>query len=356
MVTVLVVDDSAFARLSITKQLGSDPDIRIAGYASNGLEAVEKVKELEPDVVTLDVEMPRMGGIEALSRIMAEKPTPVVMLSSLTDKGTEITIRALELGAIDYHLKASRATSSGFFGLDDTLNSKVKLAATVGRTRLRTKGDKRETRVEPKKPPLGLRLAPEQIVVIGSSTGGPGALYEVIPRLPADIPAGILLAQHMPPVFTRSLAQRLNDLSNISVKEAEQGDVLMQGQALLAPGNYHMEVKMNHRIAVSQKPPVLGLRPSVDITMLSASLAYGASTIGVVLTGMGSDGTEGSASIKAAGGRVLAQDEASCVVYGMPRSVAESGNADYVVPLSGIADEIVRLCQCFDGSKGHFDG
>lgn len=343
MVTVLIVDDSAFARLSITKQLSADPGIEIIGYAADGIEALEKVEELKPDVVTLDVEMPRMEGLEALARIMSENPTPVVMLSSLTGKGTEITVRALELGAIDFFLKVSRATGAGFYGLDNTLNAKVKLAAAIGGARLRMAARRREAPPRPKKPPGQLLTVPKKAVVIGSSTGGPGALYEVIPSLPADIPAAVLLVQHMPPVFTKSLADRLNELSHIQVKEAEQGDVLRPGLALLAPGNYHMEVKMDRKIAVNQKPPVLGLRPSVDITMLSASLAYGPSTIGVVLTGMGSDGTKGAASIKAVGGKIAAQDEATCVVYGMPRSVAESGYADRVVPLTEMADEIMKM-------------
>ena len=193
-------------------------------------------------------------------------------------------------------------------------------------------------------------------MVIGSSTGGPGALYEVIPRLPANLPAALLMVQHMPPVFTKSLANRLDELSNIRVKEAEPGDQIKTGHALLAPGNYHMEVKMGDRITVNQKPPIGGLRPSVDITMLSASLAYGASTVGVILTGMGSDGTKGAASIKAAGGRMLAQDEASCIVYGMPRSVAESGYADKVVSLHDMAAEIVKMCESQLNAPEHVDG
>lgn len=345
MVTVLIVDDSAFARLSITKQLNADSGIEIVGYAVNGIEALEKVKELEPDVVTLDVEMPRMDGLEALARIMSENPTPVVMLSSLTDKGTEITVRALELGAIDFFLKASRATIAGFYGLDNNLNSKVKLAAAIGKTRLRMTAQRMEGLHHRENSCGQPSTVLKKTVVIGSSTGGPGALYKIIPELPADIPAAVLLVQHMPPVFTKSLANRLNELSHIQVKEAEQGDILRPGLALLAPGNYHMEIKKGHEIAVNQKPAVLGLRPSVDITMLSASLAYGHSTIGVLLTGMGSDGTKGAASIKAAGGKIAVQDEASCVVYGMPRSVVESGYADKVVPLTRMADEIMKMCR-----------
>ncbi len=345
MVKVLIVDDSAFARLSITKQLSSDSEIEIVGYANDGLEALDMVKKLKPGVITLDVEMPRMGGLEALAQIMEESPTPVVMLSSLTDRGTEITIRALELGAIDFFLKAPKATKAGYFGLNSDLNSKIKLAATIGRARLRMAVPKKEAYPQPRKASRTLSIAPDKVVVIGSSTGGPSALYELVPHLPADLPAAMLLVQHMPPVFTRSLADRLNELSNIDIKEAEQGDVLKQGLVLLAPGNYHMEVKMDHKISLNQKPPVLGLRPSVDITMLSASLAYGASTIGVVLTGMGSDGTRGATSIKAAGGKIVAQDEATCVVYGMPRSVKESGSVDKVVPLAKIAGEIERMCR-----------
>ncbi len=267
MVRVLIVDDYAFARLSITKQFSSDPEIEIVGYANDGIEALEKVKELKPGVVTLDVEMPRMDGLETLERIMSEEPTPVVMLSSLTDKGTEITIRALELGAIDFFLKSSRATSAGFYGLNNDLNAKVKLSARVGRARLQV-APKREA-IRPKQKGLpGRHLsALSKVVVIGSSTGGPGALYKLIPNLPADIPASILVVQHMPPVFTKSLADRLNELSQIDIKEAESGDVLREGQALLAPGNYHMVVKTEHKIGINQRPPVLGLRPSVDVTM-----------------------------------------------------------------------------------------
>lgn len=340
-----MVDDSAFARLSIARQLALDGGIEIVGYANDGLEAVEKVKELKPHVVTMDVEMPRLDGLEALSRIMAESPTPVIMLSGLTDTGTDITIRALELGATDYFLKAPRATTSGFFDLNDTLITKVKLAAAIGAMRLRTPPRKACSSSIAQKvtgDPNGVK--PARVIIIGSSTGGPGALYQVIPQLPADLPAGLLIVQHMPPVFTKSLAARLDELSNIRVKEAESGDAICTGCALIAPGDYHMEVRLGHKVVLNQKAPLWGVRPSVDITMLSASLAYRAATVGVILTGMGCDGTKGAASIKAAGGNIVAQDEATCVVYGMPRSVVESGNADKIVPLQEIAGVIERLC------------
>lgn len=348
MVKALIVDDSAFARLSITKQLESDPEIDIVGYARDGVEAIEMTKKLKPGVITLDVEMPRMNGLEALSRIMAECPTPVVMLSSLTDKGSEATIRALELGATDFFLKAPSSTASGLYGLNENLNTKVKLAAAIDGARLRIKASEKTLPKSPAGPVTTskkLSAKFDKVVVIGSSTGGPGALYQVIPNLPADIPAALLLVQHMPPVFTRSLANRLDELSAISVKEAEFGDTLMAGRALLAPGNFHMELKLNAMIGLNQKPPVMGLRPCVDITMLSASLAYGSAVVGVILTGMGADGTKGIASIKSAGGKVAAQDEASCVVYGMPRAAYESGNVDRVVPLKKMADAIVEMCR-----------
>ncbi len=345
MVKVLIVDDSSFARLSITRQLTADPEIDVVGVARNGIEALEKMKALEPNVVTLDIEMPRMDGLQTLSRIMAEQPTPVVMLSSLTGEGTTTTIRALELGAVDYYLKSSPASPVGPFGLSDSLVTKVKMAATVSGSKLRTLArtvkPRRVTRMAPTKSPG----PPKKTIVIGSSTGGPSALYEVLPNLPANVPAAILVVQHMPPSFTRSLADRLDQLSEVRVREASTGDPLVAGQVLVAPGDYHMAVTPDGRIRLTQEAPVLGLRPAVDITMKSAASVYGATTIGVILTGMGSDGTKGAAAIRSAGGKVTTQDEASCVVYGMPRSVVESGNSDATVTLPRMAREILRMCE-----------
>ncbi|MEE9398971.1 MAG: chemotaxis response regulator protein-glutamate methylesterase [Dehalococcoidales bacterium] len=345
MVRVLIVDDSAFARLSISKQLSTDLEIEVVGFATDGIEALEKIGELKPDVITLDVEMPRMGGLKALEHIMAKDPTPVVMLSSLTDKGSETTIRALELGAIDFFLKGSRATSTGYYGLNNNLNTKIRLAALVERTKLKRATKRKEIRRRPERLRNKYSNSSNRVVVIGSSTGGPTALYELIPNLPDDIPASMLVVQHMPPVFTKSLADRLNQLSQIEVKEAEIGDCLKAGQVLLAPGDYHMTVETEGRVRLDQGPPVLGLRPSVDVTMRSVAQVYGNLSIGVVLTGMGADGTKGAASIKAAGGKVTAQDEATCVVYGMPRSVVESGNVDKILPLSRISRELILMCQ-----------
>ncbi len=347
MVKVLIVDDSSFARLSITRQLTADPEIDVVGVARNGIEALEKMKALQPNVVTLDVEMPRMDGLQTLSHIMAEQPTPVVMLSSLTGEGTTTTIRALELGAIDYYLKSSPASPVAPFGLGDSLVTKVKVAAKVGASKLRTlvrtvqprRVDK--TATAPRRSPA----PPRKTIIIGSSTGGPNALYQVLPDLPADIPASMLVVQHMPPSFTKSLADRLNQLSEVEVREASAGDTLVAGRVLVAPGDYHMTVSPDGKIRLNQEAPVLGLRPAVDVTMKSAASVYGEATIGVILTGMGSDGTKGAAAIRSAGGRVTTQDEASCIVYGMPRSVVESGNSDAIVTLPRMAHEILRMCE-----------
>lgn len=286
-----------------------------------------------------------MNGLETLGRIMSEEPTPVVMLSSLTGKGTETTIRALELGAVDFFLKPSLTVPAGHFGLNNDLVTKVKLAATVNRASLKVLYKRRSIRLQPKKYFGGQSSPPSRVVVIGCSTGGPGALYELIPDLPGNIPASILVVQHMPPGFTRALADRLDQLSHIQVREAQPGDYLKRGQALLAPGNYHMTVTTGGKIELNQGAAVLGLRPAVDVTMQSLAQVYGDLSVGIILTGMGSDGTKGAALIKAAGGKIVTQDETTCVVYGMPRSVVESGNTDKIVPLPQMAREIVLICQ-----------
>lgn len=345
MVRVLIVDDSAFARISIARQLSSDLEIEVAGVAGDGIAALEKIRELSPDVVTLDVEMPRMNGLETLERIMVQEPTPVVMLSNLTSQGSAIAVRALELGAVDFFLKASPANPAGFQVRDSDLATKVKLAASVGKGKLKVATAKRESRPRSERLPARSSDAQGKVIVIGSSTGGPAALYELIPSLPGELPAAMLVIQHMPSLFTRSLANRLNQLSEIEVKEAEPGDSLQKGLALVAPGGYHLVVKKDEKIGLSRGAPVLGLRPAVDVTMQSVARFYGTSVIGVVLTGMGSDGTRGAALIKAAGGQIIAQDEATSIVYGMPRSVVEAGSADSVLPLEQIAGELVKMCQ-----------
>ena len=342
-VRVLVVDDSVFARNAISKSLEKDPEIEVVGTATDGINAIEQVKALKPDVVTLDVSMPRMDGIEALDRIMSECPTPVVMLSALTGENTQATVEALERGAIDFFLKASTLAPTGRNGESSELAVKVKTAAKVrianlmaaSRTKLAQAG---RSKIKAR------RTARRKILVIGSSTGGPRALTELMPQLPADLPAAILMVQHMPPEFTRTLAERLDNVSPLKIREAKKGDSVEYGTALMAPGGYHMVVKKTGAIDLNQGPLVCGVRPSVDVIMKSVAENYGKICLGVILTGMGSDGTEGSKQIRLVGGKVAAEHESSCAVYGMPRSVIESGNADTVAPLSRLADEIIRMC------------
>jgi two-component system chemotaxis response regulator CheB len=344
-IKVLVVDDSSFARSTIVAKLTTDPEIEIAGQARDGIEAVEKVKELKPAVVTMDVTMPRMDGLVALDRIMVECPTPVVMLSALTAEGAEATVRALELGAIDFFLKPSIANPAGVDKSTSDLITKIKVASKVKVSRRRKAAVLDRVRPRTEKPVKRRSTRIERVVVIGSSTGGPQALSHVIPELPGDIPALILIVQHMPQGFTRSLADRLDQLSQLDVKEAQEGDQIGPGLVLLAPGDYHMIVNMNGKIGLNQGPPECGVRPSVNLTMEAVARIYGSSAVGVVLTGMGSDGTRGASLIKAGGGRVIVEDESTCAVYGMPASVVAAGKADSILPRHKIAGEIVRICQ-----------
>ncbi len=342
-IKVLIVDDSAFARATISSKLETDPEIQIVGYAQDGIEAVEKTRELKPNVVTMDVVMPHMDGLAALGYIMLKCPTPVIMLSALTQEGADITIKALQLGAVDYFLKPSIASPTGIDGAKELIN-KIKTAAKARVTRYTKSMEEPAQSLEKKKRPHSGQYLLNKVVVIGSSTGGPRSLSDIVPALPEDIPAAILIVQHMPPHFTKSLAERLNSTSRIEVKEAQDGDSINPALALLAPGGYHMIVDKNGKVRLHQGPTECGVRPSVNVTMESVVSVYGASTLGVVLTGMGCDGTRGSSLIKAAKGRVIVEDESTCAVYGMPGSVVEAGDADKIVPLPEIANEIVRIC------------
>ncbi len=346
---VLVVDDSAFARSIIAKKLNCE-ELEIIDFAKDGVEALEKTKELRPDVVTLDVSMPRMDGLEALDRIMEECPTPVVMLSSLTGEQTKTTLSALEKGAVDFFLKPNITSAAGAEDIAVELRNIIKAASTVSGARLRNAGSwarRRDMAAKPNAKPKaqaqrGGRI--NKLVVLGTSTGGPKALAELIPALPGDLPACILMVQHMPPVFTKSLAERLDQSSEIHVREAQEGDRVEAGTILLAPGGHHMTLTKNGTIALNQEPQVCGVRPAVDVTMKSVAPLYRASTLGVVLTGMGADGTQGAASIKAAGGTVIVEDESTCAIYGMPKSIVDAGYADQVVPLHKMARKIAALC------------
>ncbi len=343
---VLIVDDSAFARFSIAKRLRTDPAIEVIGHASDGIEAIEQTKSLQPDVVTMDVTMPRMDGIEAVERIMDECPTPIVMLSALTAEGTEVSMRALELGAVDFFLKNSLVSPVGDGENIAELLDKLKQAARIDRAQLNLLAQKPKKGILPEVKWQKKRSSTlSKVIVLGSSTGGPRALNQVVPMLPGDLPAGVLLVQHMPVGFTKSLSERLNNISELEIKEAEHGDILSPGIVLVAPGGSHMIVDKNGRIELNQGPQECGLRPAVNVTMESAAAVYGDSVLGVVLTGMGSDGARGSGLIKQAGGEVIVEHESTCVVYGMPKSVVEAGHADDIISLNKIAREIVARCQ-----------
>lgn len=344
-IRVLVVDDSAFMRKVISDILSADPDLEIVATARDGQDGVEKALSLQPDVVTLDVEMPKLDGFGVLREIMSRRPTPVVMVSSLTQEGAEATIRALALGAVDFVGKPSGSISLNMVVVREELVQKVKAAA--GATpRYRHQALELPPVVKPAAPRPSVagafhRSSNNRLVVIGCSTGGPGALHQIIPRLPADLPAPVLVVQHMPPNFTRSLADRLNEVSRVTVKEAAQGDPLVCGQVLVAPGGYHMTVSEAGRVELNQDPPQHGVRPAVDVTLHSVVPRYGNRLVGVILTGMGYDGAKGMMALKKAGGRTIAEDASTCVVYGMPKVVVELGAADQVLPVFDIADGIV---------------
>ena len=351
-IRVFVVDDSAFVRYTLTRHLTADAGITVVGSAHDGLDAMDKIPALKPDVVTLDVEMPRLDGLETLKRIMTECPVPVVMLSSLTQRGASTTIKALMRGAVDFVAKPS--TSADVRAVMDELIAKVKAAAsaqTAVKQQSQQKAGPAKTEEAERAPAKGT-LRPyrrgDPLIVIGSSTGGPGALNQVLTDIPGNIPAAITVVQHMPPGFTRSLAQRLNEVCAISVQEAANGDRLAQGLALLAPGDFHMQFEGNNQVVLDQGPRENHVRPAVDVTMRSAAEQHGGCVVGVILTGMGSDGTLGAAEIKRAGGKIVAQDAATCVVYGMPRSVVEAGLADHQVPLTAVGSLLMELV-----SNGH---
>ncbi|MEZ4501166.1 MAG: chemotaxis response regulator protein-glutamate methylesterase [Dehalococcoidia bacterium] len=335
-VRVLVVDDSATVRAVLAKRLDAHPEIEVIGRAVDGLDAIEQVKRLKPDVVTLDVEMPRLDGLGTLKRLMEEAPTRVVMVSSLTGPGAQATLQALELGAVDFIEKPASSGISVASSIADEVSEKVRDAVHA---RLRP-------RVAPKRlaPPAhgaGLRRWQRHVVMIAASTGGPPALRTVITSLPADLGVPVLVVQHMPRGFTKSLAERLDEESDVKVEEAERGSRLAPGKVLLAPGGFHMTVDSSGVIDLNEGPTECGVRPAANVTMESVVDVYGRHVLGVVLTGMGSDGTRGAGLIKDAGGSVIVEDEASCVVYGMPRSVARAGFADAELPLEAIATAIV---------------
>ena len=406
MIRILIADDSAFMRKVLTDLFKAQPDFEVVGTAINGRDAVEKVKKYHPDLLTLDVQMPVMDGLNALAVIMEIAPMPVVMLSSLTKEGTDETIRALSLGAVDFISKAGGSISR-IDTIEEDILAKCRAAAEANVKRamkcaraaeLAERERRAKEKAEPPRMhhvelparhnPFGTKPATEEkkprnpfghhenpllqkrkptltphaqpapnvkasgagsgkLVAIGTSTGGPQALQSVITRLPGDLPCGVVVVQHMPPGFTKSLANRLDSLSKVSVKEAEDGDVIEPGHVYIAPGNYHMRVASEgskRKIVLSQDPPVGNHRPAVNVLYDSVA-PVGKNLVAVIMTGMGCDGTEGMKKIKAQGGYSIAQDESTSVVYGMPKSVVDAGLADEVRPVTDIARAIVAAVE-----------
>jgi two-component system chemotaxis response regulator CheB len=353
-IKAIVVDDSALMRRIITDILQSDPAIQVVATARNGKEALDILPHHEADVITLDIEMPVMDGLETLPKILRMHRVPVIMLSSLTTQGAEYTIKALELGAFDFIAKPSGSISLDLAKVSEELIGKVK-AAAARRKMLQTNHNiptlmqvikpvtSAVRTILPKRKNLG---DVTEIVAIGTSTGGPRALQTVLTGLPADLGAPVVIVQHMPPGFTKSLANRLDQMCQVRVHEAEHGQELQNGHVYIAPGDYHMEVEANRNrffIKLDQSPPVGGHRPAVNNLFRSVAALQNVSLQAVILTGMGSDGAEGLKLIKQAGGKTISEAKETCVVYGMPKAAAETGCVDAVVPLPEVSKQIISF-------------
>jgi two-component system chemotaxis response regulator CheB len=347
-IRVLVVDDSVVIRRLVTQALSEDPMLEVVGSVSNGVLGLAKIAQANPDVVTLDVEMPEMDGLEMLRRMGSEHRPRVVMFSTLTERGAAATMDALALGADDYVTKAANGGS-----LDRSLNSlREELIPKVKQFFVLPQQGPAQPQPRPATASATRPAFPRpmgghaKILAIGVSTGGTTALGAIIPQVPADFPLPILIVQHMPPLFTRLLAERLQASTRLKVEEAVEGSAVIAGTVLIAPGDYHMRVRINGKntavIALDQAPPENSCRPAVDVLFRSVGETFGGSAIGAILTGMGQDGLRGAQTLKATGAFVIAQDEASSVVWGMPGSVVNAGLADSVVPLDRVIPEILR--------------
>jgi two-component system, chemotaxis family, protein-glutamate methylesterase/glutaminase len=349
-IKVLCVDDSALIRSLMTEIINGQPDMTVVATAPDPLVARELIKQHNPDVLTLDVEMPRMDGLDFLEKLMRLRPMPVVMVSSLTERGNEITLRALELGAVDFVTKPKVGIRDGMLDYAEKLADKVRAAA---RARVRQAAPVQHAAHHA---PAGAAhavgsapmfnnplLSTEKLIIVGASTGGTEAIREVLTPLPPDAPA-VLIAQHMPPGFTKSFAQRLNGLCRITVKEAEHGERVLPGHAYIAPGHAHLLLARsgaNYIAHLSDEPPVNRHRPSVDVLFRSAAQHAGKNAVGVILTGMGRDGAQGLLEMKKAGAYTLAQDEASCIVFGMPREAIALGAADEIASLPEMSRRVM---------------
>lgn len=342
--TVLVVDDSAFMRRLIAQLIEQSGEFRVVGTARNGYDALKQVHQLEPDIVTLDVEMPELGGLETLGYIMSETPRPVVMLSAATtESGQDLTLRALELGAVDFVRKPSGPISLDLATVSGQLMDALRAATQVNLGGLRMLAPRRRAPALAGTPGSAGATC---VVCIACSTGGPRALAEVVPNLPADLPAAVLVVQHMPAGFTRTLAQRLDAMSPMRVIEASAGDPVVHGTVMLAPGGRHMRLVAGDTgsvIALDDSPPIWGVRPSADPLFRSVAERFKGNAVAVVLTGMGRDGADGVKAIRNAGGRAMVQDRETSTIFGMPQAALNLAGADRVAPLGRVASGIVEM-------------
>ncbi len=344
-IRVLVVDDSSFFRRQIQKLLADDSELEVIDTAANGQEAVDKALKLRPDVITMDIEMPEMNGIQATRQIMRQQPTPILMFSSLTTEGAKATLDALDAGALDFIPKRFEDISRNLDEVQRVLCEKIK---TIGKHRHlgKTGAPAAGIAIGSSNPQASANRAHKiKLVAIGTSTGGPVALQKVLVGLPADFPVPVLVIQHMPGTFTPAFANRLNQQCRVQVKEAENGEKLKPGVVYLAPGGKQMRVKKmgsDTVLQIEDSAPSLTYKPSVDITFKSLASVYGNAVLGIILTGMGADGCEGSRILKQKGSQIWSQDKASSVIYGMPAAVAEAGISDRVLPLSDFASQLIQ--------------
>lgn len=343
-VRVLVVDDSALVRQILTQGLSMDPGIEVVGSAADPYMARDKIVQLRPDVLTLDVEMPRMDGVEFLRRLMPQFPVPVVMVSALTQRGKQITLDALDAGAVDFVTKPSSNVAAGLNAMIMELRAKVKIASTANVSHWKSKRAALPSR-PPERSVGALAESTDKVIAIGASTGGTEAIKKVITQFSATMP-GVVIVQHMPAGFTRMFADRLNQLCPMEVKEAASGDRVMPGRVLIAPGGLHMRVIRSggtYQVVCEPGEPVSGHCPSVDVLMQSVAQHVGANAVGVMLTGMGADGSAGMLAMRQAGARNIAQDEATSVVFGMPKVAFEKGGAERLVSLDDVPAVVCRL-------------
>lgn len=336
-IKVLIIDDSALIRSVLREIVSSQPDMEVVGVAPDPVIARELIRQTNPDVLTLDVEMPKMDGLDFLEKLMRLRPMPVVMVSSLTERGSEVTLRALELGAVDFVAKPKMAIHSGMLDYSELIAEKIRAAARA-RVRPRSVSSKAVATGQPLPAIANLLSSSEKLIIIGASTGGTEAIKEFLLQMPSDCP-GILIVQHMPEGFTRSFAQRLDSLCSIAVKEADHGERVLPGHAYLAPGHSHLSLGKsgaNYVTRLDQSAPVNRHRPAVDVLFRSVALYAGKNALGVILTGMGKDGAAGMLEMRQAGAHNFAQDESSCVVFGMPREAIAVGAVHDIASLQAL--------------------